>query len=409
MIDDIGEATFAVRASIKEFLRDGGVWILVTVSLARFLSIGVRQVIPAIIPGLKVEFTLSNAVAGLVVTSLWVAYALSQLPGGIITDVVGERKTLTTSLLLSAVGLAFAVVAPGFVPFVVGLVVFGFGIGLLGTARITVLSDIFGERGSTAIGINNAVGGIGAAGLPVAAGVLAGYLGWRFGLGFVLPVFVVTAVAVQFSVPLRTSAAMNSDGTRSTADLARYVVSLVRTRTVAVAWVAMAMMGFIYQGFTGLLPTYLESVKAFDQGTAVAIYGLFFAGAVVIQPFAGAAADTYGKRPTLLGITAVSAATLFTLPFTNALAVVSVVALVASVQMAFWPVILEHVTTTLPDDVQGSGMGLIRTTFLLLAATGPSVVGTLADLDRFDEAYLLLGTMALVVFALCVAFLETGE
>lgn len=59
-------------------------------------------------------------------------------------------------------------------------------------------------------------------------------------------------------------------------------------------------------------------------------------------------------------------------------------------QLGFWPVANSHVIDLLPDAVQGSGFGLIRTSYLVLAASAPAGIGVLADAGLFDEAFLLL-------------------
>jgi MFS family permease len=66
------------------------------------------------------------------------------------------------------------------------------------------------------------------------------------------------------------------------------------------------------------------------------------------------------------------------------------------VQLAFWPVGNAYVVEVVPDDIQGTTVGLSRTVFLLVGAAGPTFVGVAADAGGFDEAFLALAGLALV-------------
>src|SRR6056297_4051038 len=80
---------------------DGRGWVLVTVAGGWFFTLGLRFVIPALLPRIKDTFGVGNAAAGLAVTVVWLTYAGMQLPAGAMVDRVGERKLLTASLLVA--------------------------------------------------------------------------------------------------------------------------------------------------------------------------------------------------------------------------------------------------------------------------------------------------------------------
>lgn len=78
-----------VRRVAAELWRRGRGPTLVAVGGGWFLSIAVRMVSPAVLPYLRAGFGLGLATVGLPITTLWVAYALGQLPGGLLEDRVG--------------------------------------------------------------------------------------------------------------------------------------------------------------------------------------------------------------------------------------------------------------------------------------------------------------------------------
>lgn len=179
--------------------RQGG--ILLTVAFGWLLVLGVRLVIPALLPRISTEFDLGYTVGGSVFSLLLAVAALMQFPGGVLTDRLGGRSVLFAGVAVAALGVLLMAVAPLFLAFVVGVVLFGLGTGLYGTPRVTVLSAIYPDRDGTAIGITSAAGNIGTSVLPVVAGTLAVAYGWRQGFAFALPLFVVTAVSLWLILP----------------------------------------------------------------------------------------------------------------------------------------------------------------------------------------------------------------
>lgn len=400
------------RAALRRLgstLWGGGLgWILVAVSVGRVLSLGVRLIVPALLPQIKAEFALTNATAGLLIGALWASFATAQLPGGALADRIGERDTLTASMVLAAVAVGLIVLTPAFPPFVAGLVLFGAGVGLSAPTRLTVLSDIYPGHAATALSVSTAAANVGNAVLPIAATVIATRFAWRTGLAVVVPAFVLAAVAFRVTVPARTSGSEATDRDGSWRETGGRTLAAVRRRPVLLATAGMISLSFTWQGFTAFLPTYLIDVKGLPQQTAAAALGAFFVGGSVVQPVAGALADRHDERQILVGVTAVTAAALAAFPLATGAPSVFALSVLASAQLAFWPIVFAYVTRALPDTVQGSGFGLLRTAFLYLAATGPVAVGALADVDLFDEAFLLLAGTTVVTMLLATQLPRVG-
>jgi len=74
-------------------------------------SIGVRFAYPTLLPFFQTSFGISLSVASLLVSLLWVAYAVGQFPGGVLGDRFGEGNILVASTLLSLVGITAVAVA----------------------------------------------------------------------------------------------------------------------------------------------------------------------------------------------------------------------------------------------------------------------------------------------------------
>jgi MFS family permease len=369
---------------------DGRGWILVGISVGHLLMLGVRLTFPALLPQIKAEFLLTNTTAGILLGALWTSFATAQLPGGVLTDWIGERNTLAASAVLATIGIGVIVLSPGLPAFALGVLLFGFGAGLFATPRLTVLSDIYPDRGATAIGINEAVGNFGNVILPVVATVVTGWFAWRIGIGILLPGFVLLIGGLWLVVPLRTSSRMQNGSEASRRRTASRIAAVSTERPIVVATGAMVLVGFVWQGYTSFLPTYLVEVKGLSQSTAAAALGAFFVTGGVVQPLVGNVADRYDERRILIAVTAIPAVALAAFPFANSTPVLIALSTIAGLKLAFWPIIFAYIPRVLPKDIQGSGFGLLRTVFLYVGATGPIAIGALADFGLFDESFVML-------------------
>lgn len=164
-------------------------------------------------------------------------------------------------------------------------------------------------------------------------------------------------------------------------------------RHVVLAWVAMTLILFTYQGITAFLPTYLIDVKGLAQGTASVLYGVFYASGAVSQWFAGNAADRYGERTVLATLAAVGVFTVGLLPFVGGTASLAALLVLLGTRLGIGPVGNGYVAALLPDEIQGAGYGLFRTFYLAVGALGSLFVGVLAERGLFDESFLILAAV----------------
>ncbi|WP_394739972.1 MFS transporter [Natronococcus roseus] len=382
----------SVRDVADELWSGGRGWILIGVASGWFLSLGVRLIFPALLPSIRETFEVNLALLGLLVTVLWTAYALGQFPGGIVGDLLGEGNALVISTVCS--GIAIAAVAGATTPTMlfVATGIFGFSTALFGPARFTILSAIYERRDGTAIGLTLSAGEAGNATLPVVAGVLAGVLSWRVGFGITVPLFFLVAVLIFWAVPGRVSAA--TDGYSLSVATFRDVIDGIADRLILLITSVHLVLFFVYQGFTGFYPIYLVEMKGLSPTAAAALFGWFFVVGIAVQPAAGAGGDRFGYRPMLLIVAAVSTVVLLALPFAETLGSLLLVTTVASVLLGATPLTQTYLVNELPASVKGTGLGLLRTGYIALGATGPLIVGTVAEWGYFDGAFLGLGVIA---------------
>jgi predicted MFS family arabinose efflux permease len=322
-----------------------------------------------------------------------------QFPTGVFIDRVGERVLLVSSMALSTIGLFAYSFSPVFGLFLAATVVFGLGTGLYGPTRGTVLSRCFADREGVAFGTVLAAGSAGAALLPFLAVLALERVGWRVALGAAAPLFLVVGIALWTTVPPR-PAARTDRALRSDVEAA---VRSFRDRQLLLAVAGATLMLFGFQGVTAFLTTYLFEQKGLSQGLAGGLLSLLFVGGAVAQPATGALADRFGTPRVLAGVAFVSVFPLVALPLLDGTVALALASFVIGFRMSSGPLSNAYIVDVLPDEIEGTAWGLLRTSFFVVGSFGSVLVGYLADWQLFDGAFYVLAgltAIAVVVYSL---------
>ncbi|NEU58686.1 MFS transporter [Halorussus sp. MSC15.2] len=399
--------TIAVRLkerivhAIAPLRGDGRGWALVAIAVGWLLILGTRITIPVLLPGIKATFDIDNATAGFTITVIWAVYGLSQFPAGLLSNRIGDRKVLLASLAVMTLSIAALAAAPLFGVFLVTAALVGVGNGLYGPTRGTLLSSIYPDNDSAAIGFTLAVGSLGAAALPILAGAAVGRLGWRVTIACAVPLLFATTVLAWRVVPTTAIPAATESSPRRRF---RGLLSAISRRRVVLGVGGKTIRVFVFQGLTAFLPTYLITVKGIDEVTASVLFATLFVSGAAAQVGGGRAVTRYGNRLVLVALAAVSVLPLLALPFLSGLVPITVVIVLAGIQLGIAPVTNTYIINALPPADRNGAWGLLRTGYFLIASTGSVFVGVLADEGYFDGAVLILGGL-LAVVAIIFAFL----
>jgi MFS family permease len=318
------------------------------------------------------------------------------LPGGILADKFGERRILVVSTVISAGTIAFVAAATSAPVLFAATTLFGLGTALYGVSRFTALSEIYPDNDGSAIGVTMAAGEAGNVVMPALAGVVAAAVAWQLGFGIAVPLFVLVGVGLWLFVPERTADDESAIDSVS-ADAARYIFEEISRPSILLVGLLQILGYSIWQAFTGFYPTYLIEVKGFSSSVAAGLFALFFATGIVVQPVSGTAYDRIGLNrilPIIMGLTAVG---MVAVSFVESFwAVVAATAVLSSL-LGQATVTLSYITSALPRDMRGTGLGAIRTVYMGLGAASPILFGAFADRGFFDEGFLVLAAVAAVV------------
>jgi MFS family permease len=348
------------------------------------------MVYPVMLPHLQTEYGLNLRTTGLLLTVLWSTYAIGQLPGGMLTDEFGERNVLSASTLMSAAMLFFVITAEYTLILFVTTALLGFTTALYGVARYTAISKMFSAREGAAIGVTLAAGNIGNAILPAIAGAIAAVFVWQFGFGFSIPLFLLVTIFLWAVVPRDT---LETAGDAFTLNSARSVLAELFRFEIFLITVMLILGVSVWQIFTGFYPTYLIEVKGLSPTVAAGLFSVFFGFAIFIQPLSGAVYDRIGIRRTLpifLGITAVGFIILF---FSDGVWTLAGVTVLLGCMTSTVAVTMPYLTGTLSEEVQGTGLGLLRTSYMLVGAVSPTAFGTIAEAGYFAEGFSALALL----------------
>ena len=382
--------------------------LLAVIAFGWFLILGVRFLLPALLPQIKLTFAINNTTAGLAITVVWLGYGLMQFPAGILVDRFGVRTLLSLGLALSALCVGIVGSAPVFVAFLVACGLFGLANGLYGTTRGIALSQFFESNQGRAFGVVLGAGSVGSAVLPFLGTSVTGALGWRAAVGLTVPLFALTALAMWLVVPIDTTETI--DGAEiNVAEVVQTLRASFTNRSVVVSVVGYTLMLFTYQALTGFLPTYLIQQKGLDQQTASALFALLFVGGAVSQVIFGGATDRFGTRPVILALSATGVATLALMPLLSGVLPLALLIIVMSSRIASASVMNPYIIASLPDEATGTGWGLLRTAFFSVGATGTTVVGVMSDSGLFDEAFYLLAGLTAAAVGLFVLLPERPD
>jgi len=376
--------------------------VLLVVSLAWLLTIGARIVYPAVMPGIQAEFGFGYTVVGALVGAVWGAYALMQFPGGLLADVRSDRFAIVTGLCVTAAGIAVLFTSNVFALFVMGTLVMGAGTGVMGPSRVAVLVNAYPRVQSTAVAISQGAGTLGNAVLPVIAGVLMGWVGWRFGLGMLVPLLMLVAVGAGITVPSRHSEPVEDGLTTIVRDSVRALLA----RAPLLGTLTMLGVMLVFQSLTGFLPTFFTDVAGLSTTHGAMLFGLFFASGLFMQLCSGILADRRGPAETIGFFAALSIPGVVLILAADELVLLGVGVILASAVLGCLPPGLSYLVSVFPVTVQGSGFGIVRTLYIGGGAVGPVAVGAVADWVSLWAAFVGIPIVLTVLVAL-TKFLPT--
>lgn len=350
--------------------------VLAAISGGNFAQLGARFLVGPLVPFVLVEFDTTKSAVGLALTGMWALYALLQFPSGVLADRYGERRLLVLGLGGTILGSALVAVSPTLFLYGVAVLLLGAGTGMFFSPASSLLSRLFEARGG-ALGALTAGGALAGVIYPVVGSTVGVRLGWRtaMALGAVagLPFLLATVWLVPRVEP-------NNPERRLAAALDRETVLGVLGRpSVAYTVVLAVFAGFTFQAVASFLPTFLVEFRGLSEAGAGVVFGVVFGLSALAQPVAGWISDNVSRDGAIAGSVTVAGTGVVVLLWGPGLAGLVGGSALLGVGIS-WPGPMQaRFMDQFTDDERGFGFGLVRSVYMLLAASGSVIVGTLAD------------------------------
>jgi MFS family permease len=414
----IGRISVARRGEPVMTKQDRTAWMLAgALFLALFFIWGVAyDCFPILLPSVLRQFHLSKEQIGNVPAAQALAALVVGPLVGWLLDRIPAQIVMSVGAVLTAIGIVMMARAGSFHGVLVGSVVTGVGLSASTILPATmVISNWFGERRGTALGLTTAGMELGGMVIAIVAGHLDAVYGWRFAYA-VLAIPLVVIVAPLYLVFVRTRPEQPAQSASIAKPSATEFMSslpglelneALRTRAFWMLVVLQFCFTFAVGGSFIHLVQYLISI-GYTLGAGTMVVGFSLGLALIGKPAMGVLGDRIGGKNALalcLLLSAANTAFLLLARMFWVLVIFTVVGgLTGSAPIALGPLVQVE---TLGLKRYGSIAGLLGITFTLGAMMGPPIVGKLADVTGSYtvsfEVCALVAFIGAVASFLCVA------
>ena len=174
--------------------------LLLLLSLGWILNYAHRMAIPPLIPMIKAEFGIDNALAGLLMTSLLLPYALIQVPAGYFGDRIGRKRLLVISILGYSLSSALILFARQYWQLLAVRALYGLFAGLYYAPATALISEVYREKKGSALGVFMIGPPVGSGIAPLIVVPIALRMEWRYSFLLLSALSALVGLAIAFSV-----------------------------------------------------------------------------------------------------------------------------------------------------------------------------------------------------------------
>lgn len=361
--------------------------VLLLILLGTMAAFVGRNIFGPLLPAIIEDLGITSSAAGLALSVMWVAIAITQYPGGRLADQLSYKTVLVGAIGTLVAGFVLLILSSTYLEFVVGLTVMGLGAGLFTPSSYAQLAALFEARRGQAFGLYTSSIDIGSALSGVLAiGALA-LVAWRLAFAPVVVTLLVAMVAIHVF--------HNGEYVTSVRDVRLEVRETIRRLfgdpRVRLALVSYFTLNFVFQGVLGFLPAFLQFAKGLSSTLANNAFVAFFLLGAGVRIISGHLGDRLRHLTVAAGAATVGAVGLLVLYFAETLPLVAIGAALLAVGLTGYPPVMNaYLMDCFPDTSMGGDYGAARSILILLGSIGPSYIGYLADRFDYDLAFVAL-------------------
>jgi sugar phosphate permease len=364
-----------------------------------------------LLPLIGKELGLTYTEIGLIMTIQHLAGAISNLPGGMIVDTIGQKGYLmAASLFWVGVPYALMSVTHDFWMLLVCVTLVGIGNNLWHPAAIPTLAYRYPQRKGLVLSFHGMGGNLGEAFAPMVVGALLGWFSWRQVVVInVIPGITMAALILLMLGALATAKSGESSGINAGGDkrsLRQYLAdlgSLLRNKALMIVSVSASFRTMTQAGLLTFLPVYL----AYELGYSTFIVGVCMtviqAAGFIAGPIGGHLSDKMGRRRVVMSSMALSGVMVIGMVAAGKSPLFVVfIALVGFFLYAMRAVLQAWAIESAPKNLAGTAVGVQFGITTLGASVAPFVFGMIADAFGLYAGFYFLA--AVIIFANALVF-----
>jgi MFS family permease len=376
--------------------------ISLAVALAWFAFLLGREALPPLLPTLVDSLSIGGSEAGLLMSIMWATYALSQYPGGRVSDQLTRKTVIVAGLSVATLGFLILTTMQTFGGVLLAVGMIGLGGGAFFTSNHGLLSDLFVERRGQAFGIQVAAGSLGSAGASGLA-ILALWVGvWQ---STFLPAIVLLSVAVVILHLLVTETYAVGRVDMAVWPTAKRLLGAAEFRRLVLVY---ALFAFVWQGTMAFLPTFLQATKNFSPTLATLAFASLYIVGMGVGPLSGSLGDRLGQLQVAAGALVLSILGIIGMLFASRTVPVFASVLVLAVGVrAYPPTMQAFAMEWFPGDSPAGDFGALKTLYSGIGSLGPFYIGTIGEFASYRLAY--VGCVAALLVSLTVTATLRGE
>jgi MFS transporter, FSR family, fosmidomycin resistance protein len=354
-----------------------------------------------LLPLIGNELGLNYSEIGAILTCQYLVGAISNIPGGLIVDMVG-RRTLLMALSLLWVGVPYLLMGFTHAYWLILLcsALIGIGNNLWHPSAIPLLAQRFPDRRGLAVAFHGMGGNVGDSLAPLAAGVLLTVLSWRNVVILnVIPALIVSLLIVLYLGRSADQKEKSDDKTSriKPADTLWALKTLLKNRTVVMMSTSSAFRSMTQTALLTFLPVFLANQMGYSLlWIGGCIFALQAAG-FIAAPIAGHLSDRMGRRRIIMSSMAMTAIVLLLMATVGgSTAFVLLISFLGFFLFAIRAVMQAWMLDATPSNMGGTSIGILFGVQAIGAAIGPALGGILADRYGLTATFYFLALTIIV-------------
>ena len=357
-----------------------------------------------LLPLIGKELGLSYTEIGVIMTTQHIVGAISNLPGGMMVDMVGKKGYLmATSLFWVGFPYALMSLTHSYWMLLVCVTLVGIGNNLWHPAAITTLAYRYPERKGLVLSFHGMGGNVADGLAPLVVGALLTWFTWRTvvvvnvvpGLVMAALILIMLGAFTMGSSHDHVNAAGKSRGVKN---YMKDFASLLRNRSLMLVSIGSSFRTMTQTGLLTFLPVYLAYELDYSPFLVGVCMSAMQVAGFAASPIGGHLSDKWGRKRIVMSSMVLTCVMIVFMALAGkSVLFVVFIALVGFFLYAMRPVLQAWAVEATPRDLAGSGVGLQFGIQHIGASIAPTIFGLIADASDIYTAFYFLA--ATILFA----------